>query len=568
MIEGGVVDSASKWLSGNYDENTRAEVKALIKRGGDPLIEAFYKDLDFGTGGMRGLMGAGTNRINVYTIGKASQGMAIALTESYPHQKVSIAIAYDCRNNSRLFAQTAAEVFSSNSIHVYLFSDPRPTPELSFAVRELGCQGGIVITASHNPKEYNGFKVYGEDGGQIVSPFDQELISKVRGLRIDQVKFHPQPALIHFLGEEMDQAYIGRIKTLSLSPEDIFKQAEMPIVFTGIHGTGSVLVPKTLKEYGFKKVITVASQDEINGNFPTVQSPNPEEPEALGLAIELAKKKRAVLVMGTDPDADRVGIAVPNKQGEFIILNGNQTGSLLVNYLLSKWKEKGKIDGNQFVATTVVTTDLINSLARASGVKSYKTLTGFKHIGALIKEKEGKETFIGGGEESYGYLAGDFVRDKDAVISCAIIAEMVAWAKNQGKDLLDLMMEMYREHGFYFEELLSITKSGRSGANEIAKMMQNLRLSPPKEILGESVVEIIDFLEGSKTGLPASNVLQFVTLNGTRVTARPSGTEPKIKFYFSVQGKIGQFAEFEQEREKMQKKIGQIKDEMKLNEDK
>ena len=559
---------AKTWLSSDYNEETRAEVLALIEGGGESLIEAFYKDLDFGTGGMRGLMGAGTNRINVYTIGKASQGMALALIESYPNQKISVAIAYDCRNNSPLFAQSAAEVLSSNGIHVYLFSALRPTPELSFAVRELGCQGGVVITASHNPKEYNGFKVYGEDGGQIVSPFDQELISKVRGLRIDQVKFQPQPVLIEFLGEEMDQAYIGKIKSLSLSPEDILRQAQMPIVFTGIHGTGSVLVPKALKEYGFEKVITVASQDEINGNFPTVQSPNPEEPEALELAIELAKKEGATLVMGTDPDADRVGIAIPNKQGEFVILNGNQTGSLLVNYLLSRWKDKGKIDGNQFVASTIVTTDLINSLARASGVKSYSTLTGFKHIGALIKEKEGKETFIGGGEESYGYLVGDFVRDKDAVISCVIIAEMVAWAKSQGKDLFDLLMEMYRKHGFYFEELLSITKSGRNGAKEIVKMMQNLRTSPPKEILGEEVVERIDFLEDNQTGLPASNVLQFVTLKGTKVTARPSGTEPKIKFYFSVQGKIGEYAEFEQEREKMQKKIGQIKVEMKLSEEK
>lgn len=559
---------AKTWLSSDYNEETRAEVLALIEEGGESLIEAFYKDLDFGTGGMRGLMGAGTNRINVYTIGKASQGMALALIESYPNQKISVAIAYDCRNNSPLFAQSAAEVLSSNGIHVYLFSALRPTPELSFAVRELGCQGGVVITASHNPKEYNGFKVYGEDGGQIVSPFDQELISKVRGLRIDQVKFQPQPVLIEFLGEEMDQAYIGKIKSLSLSPEDILRQAQMPIVFTGIHGTGSVLVPKALKEYGFEKVITVASQDEINGNFPTVQSPNPEEPEALELAIELAKKEGATLVMGTDPDADRVGIAIPNKQGEFVILNGNQTGSLLVNYLLSRWKDKGKIDGNQFVASTIVTTDLINSLARASGVKSYSTLTGFKHIGALIKEKEGKETFIGGGEESYGYLVGDFVRDKDAVISCVIIAEMVAWAKSQGKDLFDLLMEMYRKHGFYFEELLSITKSGRNGAKEIVKMMQNLRTSPPKEILGEEVVERIDFLEDNQTGLPASNVLQFVTLKGTKVTARPSGTEPKIKFYFSVQGKIGEYAEFEQEREKMQKKIGQIKVEMKLSEEK
>jgi phosphoglucomutase len=564
MIEEQFVETAKSWLSKEYDDKTRSEVRELLEKGGESLIEAFYKDLDFGTGGMRGLMGVGTNRINVYTIGKASQGMALALIESYPNQKISVAIAYDCRNNSPLFAKRVAEVLSANGIHAYLFSALRPTPELSFAVRELGCQGGVVITASHNPKEYNGFKVYGEDGGQIVSPFDQKLISNVRSLRADQVKSQPKTALIHFLGEEMDHAYIVKIKSLSLSPEDIFKQSQMPIVFTGIHGTGSVLVPKALKEYGFENVTTVVSQNEINGNFPTVQSPNPEEPEALALAIELAKKKRAVLVMGTDPDADRVGIAIPNKQREFVILNGNQTGSLIVNYLLFRWKEKGKINGNQFVASTIVTTDLIDSLARASGVKSYSTLTGFKHIGALIKEREGKETFIVGGEESYGYLVGDFVRDKDAVISCAIIAEMVAWAKSQGKDLFDLLMEMYRKHGFYFEELLSITKRGRTGAKDIAKMMQNLRNSPPEKILGEEVVERIDFLKESQTGLPASNVLQFITTKGTKVTARPSGTEPKIKFYFSVQGKIGQNAEFEKEREKMRKKIHQIKEEMKL----
>lgn len=564
MTEKQALSSARKWLSKDYDEDTRKQVSELIEKKGEPLIEAFYKDLDFGTGGMRGLMGVGTNRINVYTIGKATQGLATTLIESYPGQEISVAIAYDSRNNSPLFAQRAAEVLASNGVHVHLFSALRPTPELSFALRELGCQGGIVITASHNPKEYNGFKVYGEDGAQIVSPFDKELISKVRNLRIDQVKFQPQPGLIHYLGDDMDKVYIEKIKTLSLSPGDISKQAHIPIVFTGIHGAGSVLVPKTLKEFGFKKVITVTSQDEINGNFPTVQSPNPEESEALELAIELAKKVGAALVMGTDPDADRVGIAVPNKRGEFVLLNGNQTGSLLLNYLLIKWKEKGNIDGKQFVATTVVTTYLIDALAKASGVKSYNTLTGFKHIGALIREKEGKEVFIGGGEESYGYLAGDFVRDKDAVISCALIAEMLAWAKNQGKDFFDLMMEMYREHGFYYEDLLSITKKGRNGSREIAEMMQELRNNPPKELFGEVVTETIDFLKET-TGLPPSNVLQFITHQGTRVTARPSGTEPKIKFYFSVQGKIDKNAEFEQETEKMQDKISQIKAEMGLN---
>ncbi len=565
MLENKAIDSAKKWLSKNYDQDTRNQVAELIENGGEALIEAFHKNLDFGTGGMRGIMGVGTNRINVYTIGKATQALAMALTESYPNQKISVAVAYDSRNNSPLYAQRVADVLSSNDIHVHLFRALRPTPELSFSVRKLGCQGGIVITASHNPKEYNGFKVYGEDGAQIVSPFDKELINKVDNLKIDQVKLQPNLDLIHILGEEMDIAYINKIKTLCLSPSDIFDQANIPIVFTGIHGAGSVIVPKALKEFGFKKVITVTSQDEINGNFPTVQSPNPEEPEALKLAIELGKKEGAALVMGTDPDADRVGIAVPNNQGEFVLLNGNQTCSLLVNYLLLKWKERGKLDGNQFVVSTVVTTYLIDALAKASGVKSYNTLTGFKHIASLIKEKQGKEVFIGGGEESYGYLAGDFVRDKDAVISCVLIAEMLAWAKNQGKSFFDIMMEMYLEHGLYYEELLSITKKGRNGKKEIEEMMQELRNTPPKKLLGERVINIIDFLDSEKTALPPSNVLQFITQKGTRVTARPSGTEPKIKFYFSVQGKIEKNDEFQQEIEKMKIKISQIKHEMSLN---
>ena len=555
---------AKEWLSPPYDETTQGRVKTLIEEGGEALIESFYKEMDFGTGGMRGLMGVGPNRINKYTIGKATQGLANALIGMYSSQNISVAIAYDCRHNSNKFALSAAEVLTANGIRVYLFNSLRPTPELSFAVRELGCKGGVVITASHNPKEYNGFKVYGADGAQIVSPFDAELINKVRGLSINDVNFNANKELMIGLGEDMDNAYLARLKTLSLSPGSIKEQKDLSIVFTGIHGTGSVIVPKALKAFGFNNVTTVASQDIIDGNFPTVHSPNPEEPAALEKAILLAKEKGAELVMGTDPDADRVGIAIPNPEGEYVLLNGNQTGSLLVNYLISRWVNKGSVKGKEFVAKTIVTTDLIDAIATANKVKVYNTLTGFKHIGAIIKKLEGKEQFIGGGEESYGYLAGDFVRDKDAVISCALIAEMVAWAKCSGKTLFNLMEEMYMAHGFYLEDLLSITKQGRSGQEEISKKMSSLRKSPPTKIAGEEVLRVIDYLEPQKTGLPKSNVLQFVTNKGTKVTARPSGTEPKIKYYFSVQEKLSARSEYLNVKERLKEKIAKIQSEMNL----
>ena len=556
--------NAQSWLSDAYDSTTRLAVQKLINTKGEDLIESFYKDLDFGTGGMRGIMGVGSNRINKYTIGKATQGLANTLIEMYPNDDISVAIAYDCRNNSDFLAQVSADVLSANGIKVFLFSALRPTPELSFAVRELSCKSGIVITASHNPKEYNGYKVYGNDGCQIVNPFDVELIKKVRALSIEDVNFNKQEDLISTLGEEFDTLYINRIKTLSLSPNAIKEHSNLPIVFTGIHGTGAVMVPKTLKAFGFTNVLTVASQDIIDGNFPTVKSPNPEEPAALELAINLAKEKGAKLVMGTDPDADRVGIAIPDKSGEFILLNGNQTGSLLINYLVTRWKELGKISGKEFIAKTVVTTDLMDKIALNNGVKVYNTLTGFKHIGAVIRALEGKEQFIGGGEESYGYLAGDFVRDKDAVMSCVLIAEMVAWALSNGKDLFDLMQEMYLEHGFYLEDLISITKQGRHGAAEIKTLMDNLRKNTPNSIVGEKVVKFIDYLETDKTNLPQSNVLQFITDKGTKVTARPSGTEPKIKFYFSVQDHLKSNSDFYKVQAKLQRKIIEIQNEMSL----
>ena len=559
------LQQAKSWLSKAYDFETRKKVKELINQGGPELEESFYKDLDFGTGGMRGIMGVGTNRINKYTIGKATQGLANTLIQVYPNEGLSVAIAYDCRNNSENLARTTAEVLSANGIKAYLFTTLRPTPELSFAVRELKCKGGVVITASHNPKEYNGYKVYGEDGAQIVSPLDTNIINKVRDLSIEDVNFKAKENLIFNIGEDIDTAYIKRLKTLSLSPEAIKKQRDLPIVFTGIHGTGAVMVPKALKAFGFTNVITVAAQDIIDGNFPTVHSPNPEEPEALDLAIQLAQEKNAELVMATDPDADRVGVAVKNKLGEFVLLNGNQTGSLLVNYLLIRWKELGKIKGKEFVAKTIVTTGLIDKIAKAAGVKVYNTLTGFKHIGSIIKELEGKETFVGGGEESYGYLAGDFVRDKDAVMSCSLIAEMVAWAKNQQKDVLDLMEEIHLLHNVFLEDLISITKKGRKGEEEISKMMRDIRKKAPKKIAGEDVVQVIDYLKPKQTGLPKSNVIQIITNKGTKVTARPSGTEPKIKFYFSVQEKAPTKQEYEEVNKKLKKKIEKIKQEISLN---
>lgn len=555
---------AKDWLTSPYDKLTQEKVKSLIEKGGEDLIDSFYKELDFGTGGIRGIMGVGPNRINKYTIGMATQGLANTLISMHEGQNISVAIAYDCRNNSNKFALNVAEVLTANGIKAYLFNSLRPTPELSFAVRELGCKGGVVITASHNPKQYNGFKVYGADGAQIVSPFDTELISKIRSLSIDEVNFNVNNELIFGLGAEMDKTYLSRLKTLSLSPEAIIKQKDLPIVFTGIHGTGAVLVPKALKAFGFNNVTTVASQDVIDGNFPTVQSPNPEEPAALEQAILLAKENGAELVMGTDPDADRVGIAIPNPEGEYVLLNGNQTGSLLVSYLISRWQQLGKIRGNEFVAKTIVTTDLIDTIATVNKVKVYNTLTGFKHIGAIIKKLEGQEQFIGGGEESYGYLSGDFVRDKDAIISCALIAEMVAWAKSSGKTVFNLMEEMYMEHGFYLEDLISITKQGRSGQEEIYEKMINLRKTPPKKIAGEKVSKVIDYLESQKTGLPKSNVLQFITNKGTKVTVRPSGTEPKIKYYFSVKEPLLSKSEYLNTKKKLTKKIAKIQAEMNI----
>ncbi|MCB0755065.1 MAG: phospho-sugar mutase [Flavobacteriales bacterium] len=573
-MENIVLQKAKQWTSDSFDAETRASVQSMIDAGSEELTESFYKDLEFGTGGLRGIMGVGTNRINIYTVGMATQGLANYLKKSFEGE-IKVAVAHDSRNNSSLFARKTAEVFAANGIKVYLFSELRPTPELSFAIRHYGCKSGVVITASHNPKEYNGYKAYWEDGGQLIAPHDKNVIAEVQKISGPQeVNWNADESLIEVVKDGIDRAYIDGLKSLCLSPEAVKAQSDLNIVFTALHGTGGTMVPRTLKELGFTNISTVAAQDEPNGNFPTVASPNPEEAAALKMALEQAEALGADLVMGTDPDADRVGIAVRNLDGELQLLNGNMTGSLLVYYLVKRWKELGKLDGKQFTAKTIVTSPLIKKISEKNGVPCYDVLTGFKYIAELIKELEGKEQFIGGGEESYGYLAGDLVRDKDAVLSCVLITEMCAWAKTNGKSLFELLIDIHTEFGFYLEDLISVTKKGRLGAEEIAKMMEDLRSNPPKQIAGADVVYLRDYKLGkvtnfqddstSETGLPTSSVLQFETSEGTIVTARPSGTEPKIKFYFSVNGEVDASSNYKELKVKLEKKIKTIQSELGL----
>lgn len=565
-----VESKAKTWTSDLFDAETRQAVRNMLENDRDNLIESFYKDLEFGTGGLRGIMGPGTNRVNKYTIGMATQGLANYLLTSFADLKqISVAIAYDCRNQSRFFAETSAQVFSANGIKTYLFSDLRPTPELSFAIRELGCQSGVVITASHNPKEYNGYKVYWDDGGQVISPHDKNIITEVEKIKsISEVRFQGNDQLIESLGEEMDQKYLRKVRGLSLNPALIAQYSDLRIVYTPIHGTGVKLVPESLKAAGFKAIFNVPEQDVNDGNFPTVISPNPEEKAALNKAIEKAKEVDAELVMATDPDADRVGIAVRNKGGDFVLLNGNQTGSLLVYYMLNQWKEKGLLKGSEFIARTIVTTPLFSEIAREYGVKTYEVLTGFKYIAAIIREKEGKESFIVGGEESYGYLAGDFVRDKDAIMSCALIAEAAVWAKSKGTDLLGLLDEVYLKFGLFKEHLISIVRKGKSGSEEIAAMLVKLRNNPPESLAGSDVVMIHDFEKQQSFDLisdlryditlPKSNVLQFLTHDGSIVSVRPSGTEPKIKFYFSTRKQIKTPSELPAAHDELTKRIEKL----------
>ena len=570
-----IEERVALWLNDDYDADTKAKIREYQQNNPDELTEAFYRDLEFGTGGLRGIMGVGTNRMNKYTVGAATQGLANYLKQQFPNQEISVAIAFDSRNNSAYFADITADVLSANGITCHLFPELRPTPVLSFAVRYLHCQSGVMVTASHNPKEYNGYKVYWNDGGQLVPPHDKNVIAEVNKIKsLHDTKWERNPDKVHIIDSSLDEAYLKLVHGLSLHPEAIAAQKQLKIIYTPLHGTGITMVPKALKMYGFENISIVKEQAVSDGNFPTVKSPNPEEKSALVMAIAQAEAEKADLVLATDPDADRVGIAVRNSKGEMILLNGNMTGSLLVHYLLSQWKALNKINGKQFVVKTIVTTELIKRMADAYQVPCFDVLTGFKYIAEKIKEHEGQMTFIGGGEESYGYLAGDFVRDKDAVIACCLIAEMTAFYANQGKSLYQMLLEIYHEYGFYKEDLLSLTKQGKSGAEEIATMMVNYRNNPPKEIGGQKVVLMKDIQAGvayhldkgtqETIALPKSNVLQFFTADGSKITVRPSGTEPKIKFYFGVVGELPDVAKYDEANAAMQAKIKGIIEEMKL----
>ena len=570
-----IEERVALWLNDDYDADTKAKIREYQQNNPDELTEAFYRDLEFGTGGLRGIMGVGTNRMNKYTVGAATQGLANYLKQQFPNQEISVAIAFDSRNNSAYFADITADVLSANGITCHLFSELRPTPVLSFAVRYLHCQSGVMVTASHNPKEYNGYKVYWNDGGQLVPPHDKNVIAEVNKIKsLHDTKWKRNPEKVHIIDSSLDEAYLKLVHGLSLHPEAIAAQKQLKIIYTPLHGTGITMVPKALKMYGFENISIVKEQAVSDGNFPTVKSPNPEEKSALVMAIAQAEAEKADLVLATDPDADRVGIAVRNSKGEMILLNGNMTGSLLVHYLLSQWKALNKLDGKQFVVKTIVTTELIKRMADAYQVPCFDVLTGFKYIAEKIKENEGQMTFIGGGEESYGYLAGDFVRDKDAVIACCLIAEMTAFYANQGKSLYQMLLEIYHEFGYYKEDLLSLTKQGKSGAEEIAAMMVNYRNNPPKEIGGQKVVLMKDIQasiayhldKGTQEtiALPKSNVLQFFTADGSKITVRPSGTEPKIKFYFGVVGELPDVQKYDEANAALQAKIKGIIEEMKL----
>ncbi|CAN5185183.1 phospho-sugar mutase [soil metagenome] len=563
-------DKASLWLQGNYDADVKQAVqKMLDNKAYTELTDSFYRDLEFGTGGLRGTMGPGSNRVNKYTIGAATQGLANFLKKTYPGEKVKVAIAHDSRNNSDVLAGITADVFSANGIYVYFFKALRPTPELSFAVRHFGCKSGVMLTASHNPKEYNGYKAYGDDGGQFVSPADTAVMDEVAAIKsIDDVKFTRNPANIELIGEEIDELYLDAITKLSVSPEAIQRQKNLKIVYSPIHGTGVTLVPQALERFGFTNVIVVEEQATPDGNFPTVVYPNPEEKEALTLALKKAEETDADLVLATDPDADRVGIAVKNTDNEFILLNGNQTGSMLINYLLTAWEEKGKLTGKEYIVKTIVTSNLIEAIATAKNVKFYNTLTGFKYIGQLMTQLQGKETFIGGGEESYGYLIGELVRDKDAVISSAFIAEMTAYYKDKGSSLFEALIDTYVQYGFYKEKLISITMKGKSGAEDIKAMMEKFRTNPPATLGGSKVITLKDYERRIETDLntgtvtaielPKSDVLQFITADGSIISARPSGTEPKIKFYCSVNGKLADKAAYQETDKQLDGKINSI----------
>jgi len=566
---------AKTWLNKEFNEKTRNEVSEMLEKDEKKLIDAFYQDLEFGTGGLRGIMGAGTNRMNIYTLGMATQGLSNYIIKQCGKSGVKVAIAHDCRNNSRYFAETTANIFSANGFEVYLFESLRPTPELSFAIRHYKCQSGVVITASHNPPEYNGYKAYWDDGGQVVAPHDDAIIEEVRKITsVNDIKFNGNKDKIKIIGKETDDIFLKEVHKMSLNPEIIKKFSDIPIVYTPIHGSGITLVPPALKIFGFKNIISVPEQDITDGNFPTVKSPNPEEPDAMRLAIYKAVETNAELVMATDPDADRLGLAVKNRKGEYILLNGNQTGVILIWYILSQFKERKKYKGNEYIIKTIVTSDLMERIAEAYNVEYVNVLTGFKFFAEYIRENEGTKKYIGGGEESYGFLPGDYVRDKDAVASCALAAEATAWAKNNGMSLYELLLDIYVKYGFYKEKLINIVRKGKEGADEIRAMMASYRNNPPETINNSQVIKINDYetqishdiVKGTKSSinLIKSDVLQFFLADGTKISVRPSGTEPKIKFYFSVNTKLSSSDNFDETEKFLNKRIADIIDDMKL----
>jgi len=568
MMQEKTENKIEEWLSGNYDQATKHEINELKKNDSAQLEDAFYKDLEFGTGGLRGIMGVGTNRMNKYTVGMATQGFANYLNQCF-QDDVKVAITHDVRNHSREFAEITAHIFAANGIKVYLFESIRPTPELSFAIRKLGCKGGVNITASHNPKEYNGYKAYWNDGGQLVPPHDKNVIAEVEKIKnLEDVKWNGNENNITVIGKEMDDAYLEMVKGLSVNPGACIKEHDLKIVYTPIHGTGIMLVPKALAAYGFDNVHIVEEQSTPDGNFPTVNYPNPEEKETMSIGLKKAREIDADILLGTDPDADRVGIGVKNNHGEWVLLNGNQTAMMVFNYMIEARRNKGIAKQNDMVVKTIVTTEMIDKIAAKNNIACYNVLTGFKWIAELIREKEGKENYIIGGEESFGLMIGDKVRDKDAVSAVAMICEMAAVEKEKGKTLFEKLMELYVEYGFYYEELISLTKKGMNGSKEIADMMQSFRENPPREIAGSKVVELLDYqmqvkknlLTGGseKITLPKSNVLQFITEDESKISARPSGTEPKIKFYFSVNTSLKNTDDFDSTRKSLQEKIQKI----------
>jgi phosphoglucomutase len=574
-MDAAIQNKVNTWLNGNFDQQTRDEILRLQKENPDQLADAFYQDLEFGTGGLRGIMGVGTNRMNKYTVGMATQGYANYLKQSFPNEQVKVAIAHDSRNNSRFFAETTANVFAANGIRVFLFDSLRPTPELSFAIRHLKCQGGVVCTASHNPKEYNGYKAYWDDGAQLVPPHDKNVIKEVEKIgSVENVKWTGAADNITIIGDDVDEAYINMVTGLSVYPEIIQEHRDLKIVYTPIHGSGIKLVPEVLKRFGFTNVHIVKEQMEPDGNFPTVSYPNPEEKATMSIGLKNAEEIDADILLGTDPDADRVGIGIKDNHGDWVLMNGNQTAVLAFNYMIEARKAKGIAQPNDMVIKTIVTTEMIDKIAQQNGVQCYNVLTGFKWIAEMIREKEGKENFIIGGEESFGMMIGDKIRDKDAVSAVALLCEMAAYEKDKGRSLFEKLVHLYVQYGFYYEELISITKKGMDGQKQIAAMMEDFRTNPPRMIEGLPVVELLDYEKGVgknlttdeswQIKLPKSNVLQFVLASGDKISARPSGTEPKIKFYFSVNAKLQSVDEFDDMLKQLQSKIQRIIAEMNL----